>query len=60
MEYRIFHKRKKVYLDSNLFYVNQKGLVMKVNNPFPLRLSNQEDYEVRMVEPVKVEEKQNG
>lgn len=59
MQYRIFNKRRKVYLDANLFYVNQKGFIMKMNSPFPLRVENQEDYEIRLVEPIKVEDKTN-
>lgn len=57
MQYRIFNKRKKVYLDANLYYVTQKGKVMRINSPLPILASNQEDLEIRLVEEPKNEEK---
>lgn len=57
MQYRIFNKKRKTYLDANLYYVTQKGKVMKINSPLPILASNQEDLEVRLVEESKNEEK---
>ena len=56
MIYRIYDKKKKVYLDSNIYYVNQKGVIYKTSNIIPIKLQEQERYEVRIIE-LKSEEK---
>ena len=49
MKYLIFDKRKKVYLDKNLYYVKQNGEIFKTNSPIPTKLEEQERYEVRLI-----------
>lgn len=49
MKYRIFDVKRKVYLDKNLYYVGQDGIIYKKSMPLPVRATNQENYEVRIV-----------
>lgn len=56
MIYRIYDKKKKLYLDSNIYYVNQKGVIYKTSSVIPIKLQEQERYEVRIIE-LKPEEK---
>ena len=58
MQYRIFNKRRNAYLDKNLYFLGQDGIVYKKSSPFPTRYSNQEDLEIRIIveSPKEVEE----
>lgn len=49
MKYRIFDTKRKTYLDKNLYYVGQDGIVYKKSMPLPVRATNQENYEIRIV-----------
>ena len=49
MKYRIFDVKRKIYLDKNLYYVSQDGIIYKKSMPLPVRATNQENYEVRIV-----------
>lgn len=49
MQYRIFNKRRNAYLDKNLYFLGQDGIVYKKSSPFPTRYSNQEDLEIRII-----------
>ena len=49
MMYKIYDKVKKTFLDSNIYYVSQKGIFYKINSPLPIRLKDQERYEVRII-----------
>lgn len=52
-KYRIFDKRRKIYLDKNKYYVAQDGTIYKASMPLPVRATNQEDYEIRIVQEEK-------
>ena len=49
MQYRIFNKRRNSYLDKNLYFLGQDGIVYKKSSPFPTRYTNQEDLEIRII-----------
>ena len=49
MKYRIFDVKRRIYLDRNLYYVGQDGIVYKKSMPLPVRATNQENYEVRIL-----------
>lgn len=49
MQYRIFNKRRNAYLDKNLYFLGQDGIVYKKSSPFPTRYSSQEDLEIRLI-----------
>ena len=49
--YFIYDKKTHKYLDRNLYYVNQFGIIYKVENPLPVKLTDQERYEVKIVVP---------
>lgn len=49
MIYRIYDKIKKVFLDRNLYYMNQRGVFYKIGNPLPIKLKDQERYEIVIV-----------
>jgi hypothetical protein len=49
MKYRIFNKKRNTYLDKNLYFLGQDGIVYRKSSPFPTRYSNQEDLEIRLI-----------
>lgn len=49
MKYRIFDVKRRIYLDRNLYYVGQDGIIYKKSMPLPVRATNQENYEVRIL-----------
>ena len=49
MKYKIFNKRRNAYLDKNLYFLGQDGIVYRKSSPFPTRYSNQEDLEIRLI-----------
>ena len=49
MQYRIFNKRRNAYLDKNLYFLGQDGIVYKKSSPFPKKNSNQEYLEIRII-----------
>lgn len=61
MQYRIFNKRRNSYLDKNLYFLGQDGIVYKKSSPFPTRYTNQEDLEIRIIveSPKEVKEEDN-
>ena len=50
MQYRIFNKKRNAYLDKNLYFLGQDGIVYRKSSPFPTRYSNQEELEIRIIE----------
>lgn len=50
MQYRIFNKKRNAYLDKNLYFLGQDGIVYRKASPFPTRYSNQEELEIRIIE----------
>lgn len=48
-KYLIFDTKRKTYLDKNLYYVTQNGIFYKISSPLPIRLEEQERYEVRLI-----------
>ena len=38
MQYRIFNKRRNAYLDKNLYFLGQDGIVYKKSSPFLLEI----------------------
>lgn len=47
--YFIYDKKIHKYLDRNLYYVNQYGIIYKISQPLPIKLQEQERYEVRFI-----------
>lgn len=47
--YSIYDKKKNIYLDKNLYYINQYGIIYKISQPLPVKLQEQERYEVRFI-----------
>lgn len=53
MQYRIFNKKRNAYLDKNLYFLGQDGIVYRKSSPFPTRYINQDELEIRIVEKPK-------
>lgn len=47
--YSIYDKKKSIYLDRNLYYINQYGIIYKLSQPLPIKLQEQERYEIRLI-----------
>ena len=49
MQYRIFNKKRNAYLDKNLYFLGQDGIVYRKSSPFPTRYINQDELEIRLI-----------
>lgn len=59
MQYRIFNKKKNTYLDKNLYFLGQDGIVYRKSSPFPTRYINQDELEIRIVNEASKETKED-